>query len=312
MLQRSPSRTTSASARRPWIVAGCAVLAALALIGALTAARLIRHGADARHHYLAAGGWPTVGQAAYQLGRQRVRTSPAERPVPIASLAKVMTAYLVLRDFPLPAGSDGPSLPVTGADVRDTAARRRTDQSIVPVAAGETLTERQALLAILLPSANNVAAILARFDAGTPRAFVAKMNRAARALGMRHTHYTDPSGFDAATTSTAADQLLLARAVARNAAFDELVATTSVQLPVAGVVTNTDILLGTGGFVGTKTGSDDQAGSCFMFRAYRNVHHRVTQVIGVVLGQPGHNLVVAAQYAARQLVDRIAPVSAAA
>lgn len=312
MFQRSPSSTAAVPARRPWVVAGCAALAALALIGALTAARLLRHGADARHHYLGAHGWPSAGQAAYQLGRQPARTSPGERPVPIASLAKVMTAYVVLRDLPLHTGSDGPSLTVTRADVRDTAARRRTDQSVVPVTAGETLPERQALLAMLLPSANNVAAMLARYDAGSQRAFVAKMNRAARGLGMRHTHYTDPSGFDAATTSTAADQLLLARAVARNATFDDLVATQSVRLPGAGVVTNTDVLLGKDGFVGTKTGSDDQAGSCFMFRAYRNVHHHLTQMIGVVLGQPGRNLVVAAQYAARQLVDRVAPVSAGA
>jgi D-alanyl-D-alanine carboxypeptidase (penicillin-binding protein 5/6) len=309
VLQRSPSLV---SPRRPWVVAGCAAVAALALIAALTAARLIRHGADARHHYLAADGWPATGQAAYQLGRQPARTSPGERPVPIASLAKVMTAYLVLRDFPLHGGSDGPSLTVTRADVRDTSARRRTDQSIVPVAAGETLTERQALLALLLPSANNVAAMLARFDAGTQRGFVADMNQVAHTLGMLHTHYTDPSGYDPATTSTAADQLLLARAVAHDASFDELVATRTAQLPGAGVVTNTDILLGTDGFVGTKTGSDDQAGSCFMFRAFRNVHDRLTQILGVVLGQPGRNLVVAGQYAARQLVDRVAPDSAAA
>jgi D-alanyl-D-alanine carboxypeptidase (penicillin-binding protein 5/6) len=287
------------------------VLAALAFIAALAAVRLVRHGADARHHYLAKI-WPIVGQAAYQLGGQSPRISRDERSVPIASLAKVMTAYLVLRDYPLRSGSHGPTLTITRADAADTAARRRRDESVVPVTAGSQLTERQALLAILLPSANNVAAMLARFDAGSERAFVAKMNRAARALGMRHTHYTDPSGFDPATRSTAADQLVLARAAARNTTFDELVATRTARLPGAGVVTNTDVLLGTDGFVGTKTGSDDNAGSCFMFRAYRNVHHRLTRVIGVVLGQPGRNLIVAAQYAAKQLVDRIAPVSAAA
>lgn len=318
MVQTSPTRpvrsrpTVAVHSRGPWIVAICAALAALAFIGALAATRLVRQGADARHHYLGAKVWPIVGQAAYQIGRQPARTSPDEHPVPIASLAKVMTAYIVLRDSPPHRGTDRPTLTVTPGDVADTAVRKRRDESIVPVTAGERLTERQALLALLLPSANNVAAMLARFDAGSQRAFVAKMNRAARALGMRHTHYTDPSGFDPATRSTAADQLLLARAVAHNTTFDQLVATRTVRLPDAGLVSNTDILLGTDGFVGTKTGSDDKAGSCFMFRAYRNVHHRLTQVIGVLLGQPGQNLIVAAQYAARELVNRIAPVSAAA
>ena len=310
----APRPAESAPRPRPRRVAlfACAAAAALALAGAAALVVQVRRGADARHHYLGADGWPVVGQAAYALGRQPARISPAQRPVPIASLAKVMTAYLVLRDFPLHGRQHGPLLTVTAADVADTARRQRADQSVVPVTAGEVFAERQALLALLLPSANNVAAMLARYDAGSLRAFVKKMNRAARRLGMRHTVYTDPSGFDPGTRSTAADQLKLARVVARNETFDELAGTSSARLPDGGTVDNTDVLLGTGGFVGTKTGSDDAAGSCFMFRAYRNVQHRLTEVVGVILGQPGRNLVDAAQYAARQLVDRVAPVSAAA
>src|SRR6266542_5912903 len=91
-----------------------------------------------------------------------------------------------------------------------TEARRRNDESPVPVRAGEQLTERQALAALLLPSANNMAAMLARHVAGSVAAFVGEMNRAARAMRMTHTTYTDPSGLDDGTRSTAADQVILA------------------------------------------------------------------------------------------------------
>src|SRR5262249_62106779 len=65
----------------------------------------------------------------------------------------------------------------------------------------------------LLPSADSMAWILARWAAGSQQAFEAKMNAAARRLGMTGTRYTDPSGLAASTVSTPADQVLLGRAV---------------------------------------------------------------------------------------------------
>ena len=120
-------------------------------------------------------------------------------PVPIASLAKIMTAYVVLRDHPLPAGGSGPAITVTAADAAAYASDQRQGQSVVKVAAGEKLTERQALEAMLIPSGNNIASMLARWDAGSEGAFVAKMNARARSLGLRSTRYADASGADPAT-----------------------------------------------------------------------------------------------------------------
>jgi D-alanyl-D-alanine carboxypeptidase (penicillin-binding protein 5/6) len=74
------------------------------------------------------------------------------RPVGFASVAKVMTAYLVLRDHPLWPSRDGPTITLTDADVADTDRRAGQRESVVPIAAGEQLTERQALQALLLPS----------------------------------------------------------------------------------------------------------------------------------------------------------------
>ena len=167
------------------------------------------------------------------------------------------------------------------------------------------MTELQALQALLLPSANNVAAVLARWDAGSEEQFVAQMNAAARSLGMTHTRYTDPSGYDDATVSTAADQLRIVEGAMRLPVFASIVATPGATLPVAGTVRNTNTLLGLGGFVGIKTGSDDAAGGCFAFRVVRHVGGKRSTITGVVLGQPGRDQIQAGLLAAAAMVDRI-------
>src|SRR6266540_1151341 len=255
--------------------------------------------------------WPAHGQAAFvKTGQSQVQAGPNQHPAAIASVAKVMTAYLVLRDHPLRPGQDGPTITLTDADAADTDRRRRQQESVVSIAAGERLTERQALQALLLPSANNIAAVLARWDAGSTDRFVARMNAAARSLGMTHTRYTDPSGYDDATVSTAADQVRLVDRAMRLPVFARIVATPSATLPVAGTVHNTNTLLGHNGFVGVKTGSTAAAGGCFAFRAIRWIHGKQT-ITGVVLGQPGHDQIAAALAAAAAMVDRIAsPVRA--
>jgi len=217
-----------------------------------------------------------------------------------------MTAYLVLGDHPLAPGQDGPTITLTDADVADTDRRRRQQESVVSIAAEEQLTERQALQALLLPSANNIAAVLARWDAGSAGRFVARMNATARSLGMTHTRYTDPSGYDDATVSTAADQVRIVDRAMRLPMFASIVATPSATLPVAGTVHNTNTLLGHDGFVGVKTGSTAAAGGCFAFRAIRGIDGKRTTITGVVLGQPGDNQIAAGLAAADAMVDRIA------
>ena len=319
MTYRQPARTTTR--RTPRIpVAGlliviAAIAAALGMGWPASSSSTAASPSDvSREAQRGAGGaatsgtvWPAYGQAAFiRTGQSEIQAGPNQHAAPIASVAKVMTAYLVLRDHPLRLGQDGPMITLTAADVADTDRRRGQQESVVSVAAGEQLTERQALQALLLPSANNIAAVLARWGAGSVERFVARMNAAARSLGMSRTRYTDPSGYDDATVSTAADQLRIVERAMRLPVFASIVATPSAILPVAGLVHNTDALLGHNGFVGVKTGSLDAAGGCFAFRAIRSIDGRRTTITGVVLGQPGHNQVAAALAAADAMVDRIA------
>jgi D-alanyl-D-alanine carboxypeptidase (penicillin-binding protein 5/6) len=317
---REPARATSRRVRIRWIRVACllVVVAATPAVGyqllasspstAESPIGVLRSGhRGALAEAVPSTVWPAYGQAAFvQGGQSQVHGGPNQHAAPIASVAKVMTAYLVLRDHPLWLGQDGPTIALTEADVADTDRRRRQQESVVSIAAGEQLTELQALQALLLPSANNIAAVLARWDAGSADRFVARMNATARSLGMTHTRYTDPSGYDDATVSTAADQVRIVDRAMRLPVFASIVATPNATLPVVGTVHNTNTLLGHDGFVGVKTGSDDAAGGCFAFRAIRWIDGKRTTITGVVLGQPGHDQIAAGLAAADAMVDRIA------
>jgi D-alanyl-D-alanine carboxypeptidase (penicillin-binding protein 5/6) len=251
--------------------------------------------------------WPREGQAAVEVeGIGSFGTSGSSTPVPIASVAKVMTAYLTLLEHPLAPGRQGFVVTITPAEVTEEGERVALDESTLSVKAGERLTERQALEALLLPSANNIAALLARYDSGETAAFVARMNATARALGMRSTTYTDPSGYNDETVSTAADQLKLARAAMRIPAFAGIVAEPSVALPGVGRVANYNGLVGMDGYVGVKTGSDHAAGGCLVFAKRVTADGRRLMVLGVVLGQREGALIESALASAQRLGDSAA------
>ena len=228
--------------------------------------------------------WPGQGEAVIGLPGIGLLGTHGGSTVPIASLAKIMTAYVVLRDHPLPAGQSGPAITVTTADAAAYASDQRQGQSVVTVQPGEKLTELQALEAMLIPSGNNIASMLATWDTGSEGAFVAKMNAAARSIGLSGTRYADASGADPATVSTAGDQYRLTVRALQIPAFRQIVAMPQVTLPVAGVAYNVDAALGHDGITGVKTGSTSEAGGCLAFAAIRTVAKGSSTIVGVVLG----------------------------
>jgi serine-type D-Ala-D-Ala carboxypeptidase (penicillin-binding protein 5/6) len=271
------------------LTAGAVCLAGLAIVQLTTgAAKPLPAPVIRRSQRLGAVAWPADGESAADISSVGLLPGPgATRPVPIASVAKLMTAYVILRDHPLAAGASGPLITVRPHEAAAYASQVANGDSLVPVAAGETITERQALEALLLPSADNMAWILARWDAGRLAQFVARMNSTGRQLGMTATTYTDPSGLDASTTSTADDQVRLGRAAMRVPALAAVVAMRTADIPVAGVVRNYNTLLGHDGISGLKTGSTDAAGGCVLLAAWRQAGSRRTLIIAATLGQPG-------------------------
>jgi serine-type D-Ala-D-Ala carboxypeptidase (penicillin-binding protein 5/6) len=247
---------------------------------------------------------PSTGQAALSIDGRSALGAPGLTPRPIASVAKVMTAYQVLVDHPLRPGDQGPTITVLVAEVDAYHAARRGGESVIPVAAGERISERTALEAMLLPSANDMARILARWDAGDVSGFVSRENATATRLGMGHTHYADPAGVSAATVSTAADQLLLDQAAMANPVLAGVVGEKSATVPVAGTLHNSNRLLGDYGVVGTKTGWTTPAGACLMFAAHEvDRHGGRHSVYGVLLGQPGGPGSSAMYASARRMLD---------
>ncbi|MGJ6966748.1 D-alanyl-D-alanine carboxypeptidase family protein [Streptosporangium sp. G11] len=224
--------------------------------------------------------WPREGQAAVEVeGRGVLGVKGAQTPVPIASLTKVMTAYVILNEHPLKGNRSGPLITIDAQAERESAT---LDESTVYVVQGRTYTQRQLLQLMLIPSGNNIARLLARWDAGSQEAFVKKMNRAAADLGMADTVYTGASGYEDTTRSTAADQLKLARAAMGNAVLRAIVATKETTVPgLPGRIVNTNTLLGTSGVIGLKTGSSTAAGGNLMWAARGGQR----LILGVVLHQ---------------------------
>jgi D-alanyl-D-alanine carboxypeptidase (penicillin-binding protein 5/6) len=230
--------------------------------------------------------WPARGSAAVAVeGLGIVGMVGDERPQPIASVTKMMTAYVILKSKPLKLAEPGPMITTTAADIALYRRLIAQDESVVAVSEGTRITQYDMLQALLIPSGNNIGAMLAAWDSGSVDAFVAKMNTEAKALGMANTRYVDSSGASRDSVSTAKDQLLLAQAAMANPVFAEIVNKKQAQVPVAGTIFSTDTLLGKSGIVGVKTGWTEEAGGNFVGAAKVNVQGRALTVYSAVMNQ---------------------------
>ncbi|MER7189255.1 D-alanyl-D-alanine carboxypeptidase [Streptomyces flaveolus] len=228
--------------------------------------------------------WPSSGQAALDVqGIGSFGSSGEQKPVPIASVAKVMTAYIILRDHPLKSGAEGPKIKIDQAAEDQSQAGQ---ESTVNVTAGDSISQREALESILIASANNVARLLARWDAGSEKAFVEKMNATAEDLGMTNTTYTDPSGLNNTTVSTAVDQVKLAKEAMKQPAFREVAAMMSYDDYKGENHGNWNQLVGHNDVVGIKTGTTTSALGNLVFAAKKEIGGETRTIVGAVVRQP--------------------------
>lgn len=212
----------------------------------------------------------TTGQTLFAL-------NPAERR-PIASLTKIMTAYLVLRHA-------SPSEVVTVSE--NAASGRVPGISSLGLLAGEQIAVQELLYALLLQSANDAAVALAEHVGGSVEGFVAMMNRAAARLGLSRTRFTSPNGLDDTGYSTARDLARLTRAAYAVPGFAALAATRTHAIPSPSgeprIVQNRNALLWLyPGATGVKTGFTSAAGFCIVATADRGNE----RLLAVVLGEP--------------------------
>jgi serine-type D-Ala-D-Ala carboxypeptidase (penicillin-binding protein 5/6) len=252
--------------------------------------------------------WPTVGQGAVAVPSIGVDlASGPEQAAPVASLTKLMTAYVVLRDHPLVLGKPGPTITVTQADVDDYDSATVNDDSNAEVSLNEQISEADVLGGLLVHSADNYADLLAMWDAGSIPAFVAKMNAAAAHLGMDHSHFADASGVSPGSESTASDLLKVAALDMANPTFASFVKMSSVTLPVAGTISTYTPLLGVQGVIGVKSGFTTAAGGGDVLAVERMVHGKQVLLLSAVTGQTGPVVLAQAGLHALALVDAMSP-----
>ncbi|MGW9437255.1 D-alanyl-D-alanine carboxypeptidase family protein [Streptomyces sp. NPDC055607] len=227
--------------------------------------------------------WPGEGQGAVEVeGVGSMGAYGPQKPAPIASVTKTMTAYVILRDHPLKGKQTGPEIKI---DKKAADQGKAAHESKAPVQEGQTFSQKELLQLLMIPSANNVARLLARWDAGSEAAFVEKMNAAADELGMTQSTYTDPSGLLDSTVSTPKDQLKLAEAVMQYDVFREIVNLPEVTVDgIPGTIYNNNNILLKPGVGGIKTGSSTPAGGNLLWSANTIVDGQNRRILGIVMG----------------------------
>jgi serine-type D-Ala-D-Ala carboxypeptidase (penicillin-binding protein 5/6) len=185
-----------------------AVLAALALLVAAWPAQAAAPAVDADAYIVVDPG----------TGETLAQRAP-DRELPMASTTKMMTALVVLETADLD-------------DVMTVPAEAAIGGSTGSLVEGEMLSVRDLLTALLVASGNDAAMTLAVGVAGSERAFVARMNRRARELGLTETQFANPHGLDApGHHSSVRDLVTLAQTAMRNPVFRRTVSSRRASIP---------------------------------------------------------------------------------
>lgn len=285
-MDRPPSSfslSRSADFASPWGRWFCLVIIGLALAGLGAGPPILRSGHTTHPLRLSPGQMqalramttgPTVVATAAILVDRRENSAlyrkNADMPLPMASTAKLMTALVALETL-------------SPDDVVTVPAEALVGGATMGLQAGARVSVRALLYGALLPSGNDAAMTLALAAAGSEAAFVERMNRRAAEWGLAHTHFVNPTGFDApGQVSTAADLAELARRALAHPLIAAIVA-----LPQAEIegyhLQNTNQLLGVFvGAYGVKTGTTDEAGQVLIAAARR----RQGDALSVVLRSP--------------------------
>ena len=188
-----------------------------------------------------------------------------EERLPMASTTKIMTALVAIES-----GDPHRSLTVDPAAVG-------VEGSSAYLTAGERMTLKTLLYALMLDSANDAAVAIAIATYGSVDAFVEQMNAKDQALGLTDTHFQNPHGLDhAAHYTTATDLARLAIAALENQLFAEIVSTTRYSAAVEGEGEHTRLFLNHNrllkeyeGCIGVKTGYTKRSGRCLVSAARR-------------------------------------------
>jgi D-alanyl-D-alanine carboxypeptidase (penicillin-binding protein 5/6) len=234
--------------------------------------------------------WPALGGSAVgAVGYDgMLGTGGSDKPAPIASITKIITALVVLDAKPLALADTGPDVAFTAKDVAIRAAYQSVNGKTEPVSAGMVLSQRQVMDVMLVESANNYAESLVTWAFGSVDEFLPVANDWLATNGLTSTSISDPTGMSPRNVSTASDLVALGKLALADPVVNAIVGTPVEQIPVVGEIKNSNNLLGVDGIRGIKTGTLDEAGACLLFAADYPVGGQTVTIVGAVLGGTDH------------------------
>ena len=203
---------------------------------------------------------------------------------PTASTAKMILGLAVMQAKPFEKGTAGETITITENDYARYVWYLNNDGSNVAVTVGEEISEYDALMAVFLASANNLADTLAEWAFGSLDNYREYATKMLNDWGLNNTTVgADASGFDPSFTSTASDLARIGTKVLENPVLAEIVGTKSYNMPVAGLIENSNKLLGVSGITGIKTGFIGDASGYCLVTGYLTGEHIITTTL---LGAP--------------------------
>ncbi len=229
--------------------------------------------------------WPTGVDAAVGSLTTGVlaQSKTVEEPRSIASIAKVITAIAVMRKKPITSTTET-IITFTNADQALYEKYATSDGSNIAVSTGDQLSEYQALEAMLLPSANNMADSLAIWAFGSLDSYTTYANDMVRSFGLTKTSVGEASGFNDTVLSTPSELIVLGQKLMADPLLAQIVKEQSTTLPTVGIINNTNQLLNSGAS-GIKTGHTATAGYCLLLiKNYQISATYTTSIITAVLG----------------------------
>ena len=218
--------------------------------------------------------WPANSEAAISVnGYSFVNSKDTYSPTPTASVAKLITALMVLQKFPLAKGQQGNTFTITQKEMDIYYNYYSKNGSTSPFRLGEQINEYQLLQSMLIPSSNNAADSLAIWAYGSLSNYAQNANQFLKFNGINNTTVgSDASGYSPDTVSTPTDLLKIASLVAKEPVLMEIVGQKEALIPVGGIMYNYNSLLGKDGINGMKTGNNDETGGVLVTSSDININ----------------------------------------
>jgi D-alanyl-D-alanine carboxypeptidase (penicillin-binding protein 5/6) len=230
--------------------------------------------------------WPGYGSGAVgAVGSDEVLAKYGDQSArPIASLAKIITALLVLQRKPIDGKADGPDIEFTQSDQDIYNQEVAAGAAVKPVSVGSSMTERQALETMLLPSAANYSITLAVWAYGSVDAYLSATNAWLASHNLNQSKVVDTSGLLPGDVSSPSDLITIGKLALANPALASIVAMKQADVPGVGTITNGNSLLGEDGINGIKTGTTSEAGATILFSSVMTVGTKQVTIVGDLLG----------------------------